>query len=219
MKNSSVQPDSRSLVEQALHHIRLLSDILDQIVDKSDSGNSLNSKKEQLSDLTKIINQWEAKNLPVPDEFRMMQMKLTAEVDHAKEKASSLDRIKQCLQEALSKIPNEKQLVDKWMRNRNASTNRSPLPLRHDRQYRDVIITTLRHFGGSARTQLIIEEIEKKLAGKFTERDLEYDPQGKLRWWRDAQRERQNMIHEGLLKTNSPMGVWELAEKIFESSS
>jgi hypothetical protein len=218
MQNSSVQPDSRSLVEQAIHHIQLLSDILDQLVDKGDSGNSLNSKKEQLADLTKMITQWEAKNLPVPDEFRMMQMKLTAEVDHAKEKASILDRIKQGLQDALSKIPTEKQFVEKGMRNRNASTNRSPLPLRQSRQYRDLIIATIKDFGGSARIQLIKEDIEKKLAGKFTERDLEYDSEGSLRWWKDARNERQIMVDEGLLKSNSPKGVWELSEEIFESS-
>ncbi|MCX5658023.1 MAG: hypothetical protein NTZ48_07410, partial [Candidatus Omnitrophica bacterium] len=65
MQDSSVQEDSRSLVEQAFHHIQSLSDIIDQLVDSSNPSESLNAKKEQLSDLTKMIKQWENKNLPV----------------------------------------------------------------------------------------------------------------------------------------------------------
>jgi hypothetical protein len=218
MKNSSVQPDSRSLVEQALHHIQLLSDILDQLVDKSDSGNSLNSQKEQLADLTKMINQWEAKNLPVPDEFRMMQMKLTAEVDHAKEKASILDRIKQGLQDALSKIPYEKQIVNQGVKISKQYAGSSNVP-RTDREiYRDLIAAILRDLGGSASTQVLKEEIKKKLAGRFTEADLGYTTAGERRWWKNARYTKTDLVKKGLLRNNSPKGVWELSEEIFESS-
>ncbi len=36
---------------------------------------------------------------------------------------------------------------------------------------------------------------------------------GDIRWWNAVRWERDNMVKAGLLKKNSPRGIWELTEK------
>jgi len=52
---------------------------------------------------------------------------------------------------------------------------------------------------------------------KGTLRDVDYQPLGSSpdmpRWRNTAQWARNSMVHEGLLKADSPRGVWEIAEK------
>ncbi len=69
------------LFEEAKSHLEALKDIMKRVKEQLNFSSESNTKKQQLKDLTKMIKQWETGNLPVPDELRLMQMNLSAELE------------------------------------------------------------------------------------------------------------------------------------------
>ncbi len=76
------------------------------------------------------------------------------------------------------------------------------------------ILTTLVEAGGAAPAVSVIEAVEKELADRLTERDLQRLPSGRgVRWRTRVHVVRMEMIRRGLLKQDSPRGVWEITDR------
>jgi len=80
-------------------------------------------------------------------------------------------------------------------------------------ELRCLIYEVLTEKGGSATRHEVLEWMGAKLEGKLTDADLQRTQTGEFKWENRASWERQNMVIEGLLKNDSPHGVWELSEK------
>jgi Mrr N-terminal domain len=109
------------------------------------------------------------------------------------------------------------------------STNRSespnPLPVAsgqgaNGRQFTPVsaywrpILESLVELGGSARSDKAIECVGSKMAKTLTEADREPLPSGvAIRWHNRVAWQRENMKRRGLLRSDSPRGIWEITEK------
>jgi len=78
---------------------------------------------------------------------------------------------------------------------------------------RDVLYKVLIEKGGSAQRRDVLEEFGRILAGRFTQADLVTTQTGEMKWENRVSWERQNMVIEGLLRNDSPYGVWALSEK------
>ena len=74
------------------------------------------------------------------------------------------------------------------------------------------ILRALDELGGSATIQKVLEKVGAAMNGQF--RDVDYQPlksdPGHPRWNNTAQWTRNTMVVEGLLKSNSPRGIWEM---------
>jgi len=82
------------------------------------------------------------------------------------------------------------------------------------REYRIPILETLIEIGGKGRMEKILKKIEGKIGNKLTTKDQEMLPSGtSVRWKNAAQWEREKMKEEGLLKADSPRGIWEITKK------
>jgi hypothetical protein len=84
-----------------------------------------------------------------------------------------------------------------------------------EKAYRHPILETLFEMGGSAPTSDVLKNIEKKMKQQFSDVDLQSVSSGETRWSNTAKWERKTLVKEGLLKSGSPKGIWELAEKGF----
>lgn len=76
------------------------------------------------------------------------------------------------------------------------------------------ILQALDSLGGSAPVGQVIEKMRQLMAGVLREVDFEplaSDPESP-RWRNSAQWARNSMAREGLLKNDSPRGIWELSE-------
>jgi hypothetical protein len=71
----------------------------------------------------------------------------------------------------------------------------------------------LYEMGGSGKTAEVLDRVKEILGDKLTDADYATMKHGEIRWRNSAQWERNDMVEEGLLKKNSPRGVWELTEK------
>jgi hypothetical protein len=87
-------------------------------------------------------------------------------------------------------------------------------PILNQKEYAIPILESLIEMGGSGKVQKIFEKVFEKVKNKLQEADFENVQSGKVvRWKNQAAWERQRLKQEGLLKENSPAGIWEISEK------
>jgi len=80
--------------------------------------------------------------------------------------------------------------------------------------FRRPILEALVELGGKASIGKVLDLVEKKMSAKLTKYDLEplpSDPKS-IRWRNTAQWCRNSLVREGLMKTDSPHGIWEISE-------
>ena len=81
-------------------------------------------------------------------------------------------------------------------------------------QYRIPILQVLTELGGRGEVNEILEKVYEKMKDILNKVDLELLPSGTdYRWRNTAQWARNTMVNEGLLRNNSPHGIWEITEK------
>lgn len=81
--------------------------------------------------------------------------------------------------------------------------------------FRQPILEALVELGGSGTVEQVLETVGKKMEGILNEHDqmpLPSDPSS-IRWKNTAQWCRNTMAREGLLKADSPRGIWEISDK------
>jgi len=97
---------------------------------------------------------------------------------------------------------------------RNLGRLRRGLRTPEDAYYRP-ILRVLERRGGSGRVGDVLEELREEMKGIL--RDVDFEPLASdphnPRWRNAAQWARNSMVNEGLLKSGSPRGVWEITEK------
>lgn len=86
------------------------------------------------------------------------------------------------------------------------------------RAYDGPIIKVLARRGGSAPAREVLDQIGEILADKLTERDYEIIKSGAVRWRNRAMWRRLRLVEAGLLRDDSPRGVWELTDAGWEAS-
>lgn len=76
------------------------------------------------------------------------------------------------------------------------------------------ILTTLSESGGRAKMSDVLPSVEKKM--KSLLKKVDYEPlasdQEMPRWRNTEQWARNSIVKEGLLKADSPRGIWEISE-------
>jgi restriction system protein len=97
---------------------------------------------------------------------------------------------------------------------RNLGRLRRGLRTPEDSYYRP-ILRVLQRRGGSGQVADVLEEVREEM--KEILRDVDFEPLASdphnPRWRNAAQWARNSMVNEGLLKSGSPRGVWEITEK------
>jgi hypothetical protein len=82
--------------------------------------------------------------------------------------------------------------------------------------FRQPILEALVELDGGAHRDEVLSLVEKKMKGVLNEHDYEHlpsPPVHELRWRKTANWCRYNLVREGLLKSDSPRGVWEVTKK------
>jgi hypothetical protein len=86
-------------------------------------------------------------------------------------------------------------------------------PRPHAEKYVRLIIASLKSLGGRASAQEVIAHIYRNFRDQFDPEDLESIRSGDTRWTKKVNWARYDMVQGGLLKKDSPRGIWELTEK------
>jgi hypothetical protein len=112
---------------------------------------------------------------------------------------------------------NQPQLSKKESKNTEklkTKISRLPKGLKTPNQtYRRPILEALYELGGSADAKDVLKVVEEKLKPRLNEFDLQKLPSSsELRWHKTANFVRLSLVKDGLLKDDSPRGIWELSD-------
>lgn len=101
-------------------------------------------------------------------------------------------------------------------------TNSSSIKRKHlspglktpEHAFRIPILKALMELGGTGATQEVVDIVGRIMDDLLNDYDREMLRSGRSQRWRNsAQWERATMVEEGLLKGDSPRGIWEISEK------
>jgi hypothetical protein len=96
---------------------------------------------------------------------------------------------------------------------RNLGRLRRGLRTREETYYRP-ILEALQALGGSAQMSQVLDRVLQAMRGVL--KDVDYEPLAsdpdRPRWKNAAQWARNSMVKEGLMRSNSPHGVWEISD-------
>jgi len=82
-----------------------------------------------------------------------------------------------------------------------------------EHEFRLPILEALEQLGGRGRVRDVLSIVYDKMQHRLTEDDLKLLPSGTdIRWRNTAMWERKHMIDAGLLRNDSPRGVWEMSD-------
>lgn len=81
-----------------------------------------------------------------------------------------------------------------------------------EQAYELPILQAIHHHGGRAPAREVIEEVGAAVRDQLTQLDLEEIATGGLRWQKRVQFTRLRLVERGLVKKDSPRGVWEITD-------
>ncbi len=78
--------------------------------------------------------------------------------------------------------------------------------------FHEPIVDVLKELGGSGRAKDVIERVGQRMEGQLSRADRKLRKKnGQIEWVYNVRRARHKLKTEGILKSNSPHGLWELA--------
>ena len=89
----------------------------------------------------------------------------------------------------------------------------APGELMPQSEYRRPILETLSEMGGRARMNDVLQRVFEKVQHQLKPADLMRTKSGEIRWRNRVCWVRYELVQEGLLRSDSPRGIWELSEK------
>lgn len=128
-------------------------------------------------------------------------------LEEFREKVKALQKEWQGL---FAKVPQEKKGTSRKAKERLPRGLRTPEDV-----FRRPILEALVELGGSAPIGEVLDRVEQKMKGVLNPYDYEplpSDPRS-IRWRNTAQWCRHTLVQEGLMKGDSPQGIWEISEQ------
>jgi Mrr N-terminal domain len=89
----------------------------------------------------------------------------------------------------------------------------APGSILSEREYEAPILLELLGRGGSGQATEVTDAVGERLEGKFTKLDYENLDSGDVRWRNRTQFTRHTLKRRGLIRSDSPRGIWELTKE------
>lgn len=201
-------------IDQFVKNPILLAKVSNRVINSIDSNRETEETRAmevQLREIAKTIEKLEKIGVAVPDSLRAEKTRLVSVLSRSAETTRTLQLLLDVFEEICKDLRNRLGRLESGSITKKKS--RSNAPKTEMQAFRQLIIDALKKFNGKAKVKEVLDEIEQSLSGKFLPGDLETRQDGKTLVWRNnAQWERMNMVRAGILKNDSPNGIWELSE-------
>lgn len=192
--------------------IKLIEDVTHQLLTAEKKDEKL-AMEEQLKEISRAIENLEKKQIFIPQVLRAEKTRLAAAVDTLEEPTRALRELADGLNRLLLELAPYARSENDGKRRRSSQTKRTRVPRTDDLTLRFLIIEALNHFGGTAPKRDIHKYMGDKLKDKLLPGDLIWrESTRNFAWENNTDWERFNMVKEGILKSGSPAGIWELSE-------
>lgn len=207
-RNRDIKPfvDDPSLLTETFREVI-------EALDSSGEDDVTREKEAQLMEIAKSIERLEKAGVPVPDALRGEKTRLASELAVQSEGLAAMnqlaDEMGEVLQDLKERIGRNGHPTD----NKKPRRKRSRSPKTGKDVLREHILRALKKLGGSAHVTEVLDEIGRQLEGKLLPGDLEWrETANECAWRNNARWERHQMIKDGLLRSDSPRGYWQLSE-------
>ncbi|ACI18507.1 winged helix-turn-helix domain-containing protein [Dictyoglomus thermophilum] len=147
------------------------------------------------------------------DQFYKIVEMLTEELEKMSRDINNLSKRVEYLKEKLKKVLSYKGEYKPIEKERNVGKRPSRGLATPKEEYYIPILESLYELGGRGTIGEVLDRVGEKMKYVLNEYDYEFLQSGNIRWRNRAQWTRLELVHQGLLKNNSPNGVWELSEK------
>ena len=180
----------------------------------------LDAKKTQIKAISKTIQQIERSGVQVPDDLLIIQNKLKFELNELDNPNDVLLFIADELSKSVGKIRDHYNKTSDVIIRKNTYKGRisRDIPTIKRPDLQKAVIETLIEFGGRANANDVLDKLAIKLKTKLTPADLELLDDGYTRWQKNVHWTRYILTEKGVLKSNSPRGIWELSDKYMKKS-
>ena len=193
---------------------KLCRDVIDQL-DATSEDAAVADQKAQLRVIAKAIEQLENSGVAVPDSLRAEKTCLVVALAKHADAKQALAQLADEFQDILKDL--RERLGQNRLSGRRGRPQHTPAaagpPMTSRAVLREHILQALRNLGGRARVPDVIEEMTRQLEGRLLPGDMEWrEAVNKPVWIHNAHWERKRMKDDGVLRGDSPHGIWELAE-------
>ncbi len=96
---------------------------------------------------------------------------------------------------------------------RKESLGKRPGKITKEEEYYIPILETLYEMGRRGKAEKVLQVLESKMRSILTEYDYQPLESGEIRWRKMAHWARLHLVHQGLLRKDSPYGIWELSDE------
>lgn len=196
------------LSERAEVLTRELREVAGQLLGLVPSEEST-EKTKQLREVSRSIERLESSRISVPTELRNLKTTLVAELGLDEEVGDALESLRgelEFMSAEIQKILPTKDHDSKPRRRRP----RSNVPRTDKQVLREFLVKALKAHDGRASIHDTLKWMREHLQNRFLPGDLETRTSGEVVWENNTCWERYNLVQEGILKSDSPRGVWEL---------
>lgn len=196
--------------------LEIIGEILKNYRDITDKLGITESKK-QLVEISKTIDRLESTGITVPDELRSLKSSLLTGANEGDKAQTQYEILIKGLKDLCSKFNQNGNSKPKG-RSRNSENDS---PVKHGRltprnTLIRAIVQVMEQMGNSGNNKEIHQKLEIVLADVLTPEDYELDSSGRVIWYHQVDWARMYMAKVGMIKNDSPRGVWELSERYKE---
>ncbi|MEN6444897.1 MAG: winged helix-turn-helix domain-containing protein [Candidatus Cloacimonas sp.] len=208
--------ERNNIVEYLASNPNVLLDIIEEILKSYyEINNNLSNTeaKKQLVEVSKTIDRLENTGISVPDELRNLKSSLLAKSNDSNQTQSNYN----ILINGLTDLCNKYKLNGALKPKGRKLTSDEGSPIRRGRltpknTLIKAIVQVLEEMGNSGYIREIHNKLEDVLANVLNSEDYEIDSSGQVTWHHQVDWVRLDMVKKGILKNDSPRGIWELSE-------
>jgi len=194
----------------------LLLEALRDLIEYFDSDAeevSVAEQEVQLRAIAKAVEQLEKAGVAVPEPLRAEKTRFVPAIAVHREARQALAQLADELMDIVTELRQRIGHVETKASEAKPKVKRAKLPKTSKQILREQIVLALKQLGGKAKVSDVIEEMTRQLDGKLLPGDLVWrEATNEPAWQNNAQWERYQMVQDGLLRGDSPRGVWELSE-------
>jgi len=188
----------------------------EQVARLSDQAGGQAALQAQLKEVARSAERLQGQGHPIPDDLRRLKLDLMMRLESGQQAVAELERLAQGLRPVLASIDVSLSAAKKpnnGPKTKGSRKRQEKMPRTSQEVLREYLLAALRELGGSARCSDVIGKMREMLAGQLLPGDLLKRKGGAIVWENNAQWERLVLVKEGILRDDSPRGVWELAEQ------
>ncbi len=192
--------------------LEIVGEILEKCRNNIDQTSIVESKK-QLIEISRTIDKLESTGITVPDELRNLKSSLLAASNDSNQDQTRYEMIINGLNDLCSKYKlngHPKPRGRKRSRDKDSPVRQGRLTPRNT--LIRAIVQVMEQMGNSGSNKEIHQNLELVLADVLTPEDYDLDSSGRITWYHQVDWARMYMVKIGMMRNDSPRGVWELSK-------